>query len=206
MLFGITGAAGTGKTTLAKRVAEDLGITYLSGSITEIAKRHGFDSVAPMSLQDRIRLQFKLLEDHVSMVAKAERPLIVDRTPIDLVGYMLAEIDMHSHMRLTSEEIVAIEEYVDLCLETTAKLYDYIFILGQLDHYEVKESRPADNRAYQTHTQLIMQGCMSRIYGRVNFTIIRQQDLEARHELVFDTVVKRMDDISRERSSSAHIH
>ncbi len=206
MLFGISGASGTGKTTLAKAVAEDLGITYMPTSITECGKKHGFDPVAPMSIRSRLELQMHLLNDHVEMVTKADRPLIVDRTPIDMVAYLMAEFDMHSHMRVTADEIVAAEEYVDLCLETTAKLYDYIFILGQLDHYEIKESRPADNRAYQTHTQLIMQGCMSRLYGRVNYTIIRSQDLEDRHETLHDTIVRRMDDITRERSSSAHIH
>ncbi|OWZ90440.1 hypothetical protein B9J07_28040 [Sinorhizobium sp. LM21] len=206
MLYGLTGSSGTGKTTLGKRVADELGIAYMSGSITEIAKRHGYDPVAPMSLQDRIKLQFALLEDHVTMIAKAERPLIVDRTPIDFVGYILGEIDMHSHMRLSTEEIVAIEEYVDLCLETTVKLYDYVFVLGQLDHYEIKETRPADNRAYQTHTQLIMQGCMSRLHGRLNYMIVRQSDLEARVETIHDTLVHRMDDICKERASSAHIH
>lgn len=206
MLFGISGASGTGKTTLAKRVADDLGITYLPTSITECGKKHGFDPVAPMSIRSRLELQMHLLNDHVEMVTKADRPLIVDRTPIDMVAYLMGEFDMHSHMRATPEEIVAAEEYVDLCLETTAKLYDYIFILGQLDHYEIKESRPADNRAYQTHTQLIMQGCMSRLYGRINYTIIRSQDLEDRHETLHDTIVRRMDDISRERATSAHIH
>jgi nicotinamide riboside kinase len=206
MLFGLTGSSGTGKTTLAKRVAEELGITFMPTSITECAKRHGFDAVAPMTIQTRIALQMKLLEDHVSMVMDADRPLIVDRTPIDMIGYLLAEIDMHSNHRMLSEDIVAAEEYVDLCLETTAKLYDYIFVLGQLEHYEIKDSRPANNRAYQTHTQLIMQGALSRLWGRVNFSIVRQQELEIRHEYVHDAIVKRMDDISRERASSAHIH
>jgi nicotinamide riboside kinase len=206
MLFGISGASGTGKTTLAKRVAEDLGITYMPTSITECAKKHGFDAVAPMSLQSRIELQMHLLKDHVDMVTNADRPLIVDRTPIDMVAYLMAEFDMHSHMRATSEEIVAAEEYVDLCLDATTRLYDYIFVLGQLDHYEIKESRPADNRAYQTHTQLIMQGCLSQIHGRMNYMVIRSQDLEDRHETLSDAIVRRMDDISRERASSAHIH
>lgn len=113
---------------------------------------------------------------------------------------------MHSHYLITPQEIEEIEVYVKLCLEVTAQFYDFIFILGQLDTYEIKETRPADNRAYQTHTQLIMQGCMAQLYGRLNYAIIRQQDLEDRHNLVHDTLVARMDEITRERASSAHIH
>lgn len=206
MLFGLTGASGTGKTTLAKRVAEDLGITYMPSSITECGRKHGFDTVGLMPLKDRIKLQMHLLEDHIQMVARADRPLIVDRTPIDMIAYLMAELDMHSHKRLDKEEIETCEAYVDLCLETTTKLYDYVFVLGQLDHYEIKESRPADNRAYQTHTQLIMLGAMSRLWGQVNFSVVRQQGFEERTEYVHDVIVRRMDEISRERASSAHIH
>lgn len=206
MLFGLTGSAGTGKTTLAKRVAEDLGIEYMPASVSETAKKHGFNSVGVLNLQDRIKLQEKLLEDHVEMVCRADRPLIVDRTPIDFVGYMMGELDMHSHMRLTPEEIAWVEDYKRLCLETTVKLYDYVFILSQLDSYEIKETRPADNRAYQTHTQLIMQGCTSEIHGRLNYMVIRNQDLHTREEILHNTLVQRMDDISKERASSAHIH
>lgn len=206
MLFGLTGSAGTGKTTLAKRIAEDLGIEYMPASVTETAKKYGFNSVGVLSLQQRMKLQEKLLEDHIQMVCKADRPLIVDRTPIDFIGYMMGELDMHSHMRLSAEEIAWVEEYKNLCLETTVKLYDYVFILSQLDSYEIKDTRPADNRAYQSHTQLIMQGCMHDLHGRLNYMVIRSKDLEAREEALHSTLVQRMDDISKERASSAHIH
>lgn len=206
MLFGISGASGTGKTTLAKLVAEDLGIEYMPTSITECAKRHGFDAVGHLSLTQRIRLQQHLLEDHIEMVCQAPRPLIVDRTPIDMIGYMLAELDMHSHMRATPEELEAIEDYVTLCGEMTTSLYDYVFILGQLDGYEEAPTRPADNRAYQTHSQLIMMGAILRLHGKFNYAYLPFTDLEKRREGLHDTIVQRLNELERLRSSAAHIH
>lgn len=206
MLYGISGASGTGKTTLAKRVADDLGITYLSGSITETARKHGFDAVGLLPLDKRIELQIKLLEDHIAMIGEAGRPAIVDRTPIDMIAYLMAEFDMHSHRRATAEELQHAANYVELALDATAKLYDHIFVVGILDHYEEADTRPKPNPAYQMHTQLLMQGATSRLWGRVNLSIMPMQDLEARADFVHDRIVKRLDDISKERASSAHIH
>jgi hypothetical protein len=206
MLYGISGASGTGKTTLAKRVAEDLGITYMPTSITECAKKHGFDAVGMLTLPKRLELQLHLLEDHVEMICQAERPLIVDRTPIDMIGYMLAELDMHSHHRLTDKEIGQVEDYVNLCSDMTLKLYDYVFIVGQLDNYDVSATRPADNRAYQTHSQMIMLGALFRLSGQVSFAHVPMQDLDRRCEFVHDTIVGRLDAIGKERRSSLHIH
>lgn len=206
MLFGISGASGTGKTTLAKRIAEELGITYMPTSITECARKHGFTAVSSLSMRDRLTLQMKLLEDHVTMITEAQRPLIVDRTPVDMIAYMMCEVEMMSHTRMTPEVTTAVDEYVTLCLETTAKLYDSIFVLEQLDHYEIKATRPPENRAYQTHTSLVMVGALNRLGGRVNCTLVRQADLNLRTEYVSDFIVGRMDEISRERATSAHIH
>lgn len=206
MLFGITGAAGTGKTTLAKQVAEDLDIKFQATSISECAKRHGFDAVAPMRLTDRIKLQYHLLEDHLEMIDGETRPLIVDRTPIDFIGYMLCEVTMHSHLLLEAEHVSLIENYVDMCQQAAIRHYDYIFVLGKLDGYEIAPTRPADNRAYQSHTQLVMIGALAQMDCAVNYSILNTVDPTERRDHVHDTIIARMDAIDRERKSSAHIH
>jgi hypothetical protein len=151
-------------------------------------------------------LQNHLLNDHVEMLVSTARPLIVDRTPIDMIGYLLAEFDMHSHMRATPEEIEEAEDYVKRCLKATVKHYDYVFILGQLPNYEPAVTRPADNRAYQTHSQFIMEGALFRLSGRVNYSGIYNTNREKREEFLHDTIVHRLDQIEKEKRSSPHIH
>jgi len=206
MLYGLTGSSGTGKTTLGKAVAESLGIEFRPTSITECARRHGFNAVGVLPLTDRLALQNHLLEDHIEMLAEAPRPLIVDRTPIDFIGYLMAEFDMHSHMRASPEELVAADDYVQRCLTATLRYYDHVFILGQLDFYEEAATRPADNRAYQTHSQLIMEGALFKLSGRVSYSAIYKNDFEARETFVHDTIVARLDEIEKERRSAAHIN
>lgn len=206
MLYGFTGSSGTGKTTLAKSVAESLGIEYMSASITEIANRYGFNAVGPMLLQDRIHLQWALLREHLEMLKNAPRPLVVDRTPLDFIGYMYAEIDMHSHMRLSASEINEIEDYRQTCLSAAVLNYDHIFVAGQLATYEVKSSRPADNRAYQTHSQMIMEAAAYSLTGSLSFTIMRETDRDEREAMVHDKIMVRLDEIEKAKKSSPYMH
>lgn len=206
MLYGLCGSSGTGKTTLAKAVAESLCIEFMPTSITASAKKHGFDAVGLMTTSQRIALQWCLLHDHLEMLEKAPRPLIVDRTPIDMLSYMLAEVDMFSHMRLTPEQILDIENYKEACLKATARFYDHVFVTCQLPTYEISSTRPAANRAYQTHSQLLMEGALYSIDGLVNFSVMRTADPDERHDHVHDTIVTRLNEIEAMRKSCVHFH
>jgi len=207
MLFGISGSAGCGKTTVAKQVAEDLGILFRPTSITECARRHGFDPVAPMSLTQRVALQKHLLEDHLEMIDGETRPLIVDRTPIDMLGYMLGEMHMQSHQELPGDVLNQVAKYAADCLEATVKHYDQVFVLSPLANYEVSGKRPAENPAYQLHTHFLMLGGVMQISQRINgFAIINETDLQFRLDTVHDTLTARMDQIETEKRASAHIH
>lgn len=206
MLYGLTGSSGTGKTTLAKAVAESLSAEFVATSITASGKRHGYDPVAFMSLKDRIKLQHHLLDDLMELIRSAKRPAIMDRTPIDLIGYMYAEIDMHSHIRLSAEDIAQIETYRERCLEETVKWFDHVFVTTPLPVYENAETRPVQNAAYQHHSQMIMEGAIYQLTGRVNFSVLRPSDLDTRIEHVHDTIVKRMDDIDRMKRGATGLH
>lgn len=206
MLFGLIGSSGVGKTTLATKISENLGIEYVSASITQSARRHGFNSVGVLTLRERLDLQWHLLRDHVELINQTARPLIVDRTPVDMIGYLMAEFDMHSHMLTEPEDLIEADRYVTECLAVTLKHYDMVFTLGQLDKYEEVPTRPVDNRAYQTHSQLIMEGALSRLYGQINFARIGSTDLQQRLDAVEGMIVARMDEIETERKSSPFMH
>jgi len=206
MLYGLTGSSGSGKTTLARAVAESLSAEFVPTSITASGKRHGFDPVGLMSLQDRIKLQHHLLDDLMELIKAAKGPTIMDRTPIDLIGYMYAEIDMHSHIRLSADDIMKIEAYRDRCLEETVRWFDHVFVTTPLPVYEDAQTRPVQNAAYQHHSQMIMEGAIYQLTGRVNFSILRPSNLDTRIEHVHDTIVSRLDDIDRMRRGVTGLH
>jgi predicted ATPase len=206
MMFGLAGSAGVGKTTLAKAIAADLDLTYMPTSITECAKKHGFDPVAFMGIGERLQLQEHLLEDHIQMIKEAPRPLIVDRTPIDMVGYLMCEFTMQSHQYATVEQIAQAEAYIHKALDAAVTYYDCIFMVSQLDTYQIADTRPADNRAYQSHSQLVMEGALSRVSHRLRTAIVTTTDPDRRVELVSEQIVTRMDAIEAMARTSPHFH
>lgn len=204
MLYGICGSSGSGKSTLGRMVAESLDMTFQPTSITECAKRHGFDAVGSLSLEQRLELQNHLLADHVEMIGKAKRPLIVDRTPIDFIAYLLAEFHMHSHEGMQPSLLLEVRNYVDLCLKETRAHYDMVFMLAPLPVYEVSVTRPAPNPAYQAHTDLIMRGALSCYSGPV--AIINVPDQQIRFNFVHDTIVERLNELEKKRKTSRSVH
>ncbi len=206
MIFGVSGASGVGKTTVCNLVAEGLGLTFLKTSITEVSKRNGFNPVAKLSLQQRMILQERLLEDHVQKVSAIQAPVILDRTPIDFIGYMLAEVGMYAHESLTGDETLWISNYVQRCLTVTRCYYDFIFHLTPLPFYENADTRPAANSAYQKHCDLLWRGALNEIEDQVNMAIITATDLDVRQDFISETIINRLNYHEKTKKHSRHIN
>lgn len=206
MIYGLSGAAGVGKTTVGTLVADSLDITFLKTSITESAGRHGYNAVDNLPLPQRIDLQEKLLEDHIEMLLQAERPAILDRTPIDMIGYMMGEVYMNSHEAMSPEHIHRISAFALKCMWVTKCHYDFIFHLAPLPFYEQAQTRPAENSAYQKHTDLIMRGALSEMDNQISHAILNTTDLNERQEFIHDTIVQRIDQLEALRKIHPKIH
>lgn len=198
MVYGLCGASGVGKTTLAQAVSENMDIPFLKTSITEVALKNGFDPVAKLDLNRRMELQIHLLNDHIDKIAAAPRPIIVDRTPIDMIGYLLAEFNMHSHEDITMNLMDRAERYVEECLSVVKAQYDFVFLIGKLTSYTSVSTRPVENPAYARHFDLIMRGAMSQM-GNVSYAFINTEDLGHRCQFVEDQIATRLDTMELQR-------
>jgi hypothetical protein len=154
-MFGLSGAHRTGKTTLAKAIAEKRGIPYFDASVTKIMREFGIDPVGHVTLDDRITAQEFLLKKFIDKVKAAPFNAISDRTPLDMVGYMLGEVTMHNtpvefHQR--------IQDYVDACIALTQRHFDLVLIVRPLPEFKIEEGKPPFNRAYQSEVQFLIEG------------------------------------------------
>ena len=192
MLYGLCGASGTGKTTLGGMVEETMDVRFVSFSTTRAAKELGFNPVGSLSLEERIELQEGLLQYHNDLVNKLGRPVILDRTPIDLLAYMLAEVTMQAHQGVSRQVMERIHAYADRCMASTHTHYDFIFLLCTLPEYEETPHRPALNPAYQRHTDMLMRGALASMSHHLNYALINTPDPDTRLEYVTDMIERRV--------------
>lgn len=205
MLFGITGAHRSGKTTLARALAEDLDLNFYETSTTKVAQEIGIDPIAPMSLAERLYLQHHLLVNHVKTINEAKRPIITDRTPLDYFAYLAAEFGMNSDKMVDEDIQVKAAQFMCDCLAAVKMHYDFIFYLAPLPHYETDPTKPAANPAYLNHIDTLIVGAIAQLNNTMNTIRIYNPDFEHRREVIHDLIVERLDTISAMRKSATYL-
>lgn len=197
MIYGLTGASCSGKTTLAKELSKKLGIPFIPTSITEMAAEAGLPSpVADLDLGDRVKLQVGLLKAFERFLGKIDTPCIIDRTPVDLFAYTFAEVGMHSTKNALANRTNVYEDYDRkllnyraLCLELINTYKPFIIFLRRLPNYEIDSKRPPEGEAYQTHCETLIKGFLSElIFPDVKILDVRTSSLEDRMNLVYSEI------------------
>ncbi len=177
MAFGFAGAHRTGKTTLAKLVAEDLKMTYHDASVSKIMKEAGINAVGDVPLQARIEAQEFLLKRYLKDLQWAPRPLVTDRTPLDMIGYALGELTMHNTDAALGRRF---DDFCDACIGATVQHFDTIVVVRPLTTYTADPSKPPHNLGYQTMVQLLIEGAATFAEGNVYVHRLYTSDLQDR--------------------------
>jgi len=200
MLYGLCGAHRSGKTTLAKRVADELGLEFIDTAFSTLAKGKR-NPVAPMSLRERLDLQVDGLHRHLELIHKGGRPAIVDRTPLDFFAYLMAEFHMTSHLHADPDVLEGAAFLAEKYLEAVKVNYDMIFFAEILPVYEVDPTKPTPplNRAFQLHIDALIRGALHQVHGEINYAVVPVMPLDQRVEEVAKQIVIRMDEIDDQR-------
>lgn len=136
MRIGIMGAAGTGKTTLARYLAQHLGVPVVGDYIVTVLKEQGRDSwkgVGDPPQRKKVRLDSLRRK----VAAEAEHPgFVSDKTVIDYLAYWLANQSEH-------EERHTNQSFVDTCREAV-KRYDVIVFMPYRDQVDYAPGRQQD--------------------------------------------------------------
>jgi AAA domain len=200
MGYGVSGSHGTGKSTLARAVAEKLGLHFLDASVNRFMKEGGFDGLRDLPMEVRIEAQEWLLKRYLEEIAKAPGTFITDRTPLDFIGYATAEVTMHNTPDLDLADRIA--DYCSNCLEATARHFDMIILVRPLELYEVDPKRPPLNRAYQWSVQYIIEGAMQQVAREVIQGTLITEDLEERINCSCEEIGKRLEALKEIRQKA----
>lgn len=200
MAIGFAGASRTGKTTLARTIADERDIPFVDLSFTRIAKLLGVDPVAPMSTRERLAMQVAALAVYERLVRAEREWFITDRTPLDMLAYMLAEVGMHSDPEIG--EMTAV--YVTQCLALTVERFNTIIVTRPLPFYEAAPGKPPLNLGYQVHIQYLIEGALEMVQRQGMATMqLRVDDLAHRIRCCHEFLNMRLNAIVEQRGDCA---
>jgi len=166
--IALSGSAGTGKTTLGRRLAEELGVPF----IDEIMRRRieaGFD-IHGMSHADWRALMREQWNEQRALEEAAGHGFVVDRSSLDYAAFFL-----HYDLHLDGDGDSWLEE-----MAAQSARYDQILLFPWGVLPLVADGVRSTNRYTQLRFQSILEGTMKR-YARTNVVRVpASDDLELR--------------------------
>lgn len=128
----LAGPSGVGKTTVAKFLSEELGIKFISGSVSDLLPQTKEMTHAEMLARDSKDLyteDYQILNLRNKIFSKEEEPFVSDRSFLDSAAYFLYK---------QADKIPAceVEQFINLAKMATLQSIDYlVFIDYSLDMF-----------------------------------------------------------------------
>jgi hypothetical protein len=128
MKIGFAGAHRTGKTTLAKEVAKSTGIRFFETNVSQapVWKEIHASPSDSFTFSERVEIQHRLM-DYLGYqyAAQTEEAYVVDRTPLDILGYLFANLD-HTCSNLWSDSAKSL---ITRSIYLVDNFFDRIFLV-----------------------------------------------------------------------------
>ena len=164
MRIGLCGSHRTGKTTLAEAISRKTGMPFIRTCTSEVFRRAGLDPAAAMGFKERLWVQKETLAAARDIWEKAGERFITDRTPIDMMAYMLGDIQGG-----TEADFTEVEGYLEDCFSTTDRFFDALVVVQPGIRLIPEAGKAALNRAYIEHLNYLVLGLAAdpRLKARV---------------------------------------
>jgi hypothetical protein len=155
MSIGLSGAHRVGKSTLAKAYAERYKIAYVPTGATATYARLGLSPKVDYPFAVRLQIQKEILADCSRLYRGAPARFITDRTPLDFMAYMIADVQRNN---VTMPEAKELERYIEDCYKAANAHFSTIVIVRPGIPLVEEEGKAPANPAYITHLDALMIG------------------------------------------------
>lgn len=164
-MFGITGAHRSGKTTLAKELAESLGFEFLETKVTDVFTQLGVDPKANLPFDQRIDVQNEIMKSlQVQYELRSGKMFIADRTPFDVLGYTMADIQRNT---LDEEMRAKVYRQVNFAAEIIANNLLACLILPPLHNQPEVAGKAQSCPLYMHHVYLCIKDMVGSLGSEI---------------------------------------
>ncbi len=150
--IGLCGSHRTGKTTTAKKLADDNDIPFVETTTSAVFAKHDLKPSSPMDFSTRLWIQDKVLEA-AEEIWSQHRHFITDRTPLDMLAYTLGDIQGRTQI-----EFEALEHYITRCFESCNRYFSRLCVVQPGIPLIAAPGKAALNEAYIEHLNTLVLG------------------------------------------------
>lgn len=153
-MIGLTGAHRTGKTTLAKAWAEENEVEYVTPDVAGVIRTFNMDCGDIKTIEDRLKVQRKLVEACDSAFLRRKGLYITDRCPLDIAAYTMADAVQH----MSKDQAQELNDIILDCFSITNACFGSIILVQPGIPFVPEPNKPPENVAYQEHIHTIAVG------------------------------------------------
>lgn len=168
---GFSGSHRTGKTITAIEVAKKLDIQYVNANVSASDIWTSFSPSDSMTFGERIQVQEFLLDEMEKLLTKISNMpgYVIDRTPIDVLSYLLANIDN------TTSSIFDVrgQAFIERCIELSAKHFTHYVVIPPSIPFvaaDGKMGKVYNSKTYQESLTNIIIGAYYRYFEKLNYS------------------------------------
>jgi hypothetical protein len=157
-MIGLAGSQRVGKSTLAKAYAEESGVKFVATGASATFQRLGLDPKRDYDFATRLRIQREILADCDRLYEKSGTRFITDRTPIDFLGYTLADVTRENVRGKLDAEL---RRYIVDCYACANKHFTVLVLVQPGIALIEEEGKAPANPSYMEHLNALMLGLMA---------------------------------------------
>ncbi|WP_421222569.1 AAA family ATPase [Aeromonas sp. 602293] len=181
MRIGICGAHRTGKTTLARALADSTGLTLMDAGISAVFREMGLEPSRTLSFADRMRVQDRILDNYLNQMAGLDN-VVIDRTPIDFIGYLLADLSQDHYQEEAAGQRVV--EYIERCFEAVRQTMSFVIFVSPGIPLEMAEGKGLVDPGYIRGLHWLMRSALADSGVAHDYLPVSYTDLDMRREWV----------------------
>jgi len=151
--LGLCGSHRTGKTTLARQMAETFDLEFVVTTTTEVFVENGLKPSSPMDFKTRLWIQDKIISAAEAVWSGCDAPFITDRTPLDMLAYTLGDIQ-----GVVRVEYELLQAYVERCMASTNRFFSSLCVVQPGIKLVPAPGKAALNEAYIEHLNTLVLG------------------------------------------------